>query len=289
MTEEAMPLVCSYGCRFHCIFCGADHHNFRFLKPESFVDRIEMVQKKYGTKYIAIRDSFWPPSHDWLEGFFNEIERRNLKFEFQFLSKAGALNERQLRKLFEIGARVTMYGVEAGDPAILKTVKKGITIDMARKNGRLLHDAGIYAVTFFIFGFKGENRQTIQASINLAAELNPGVSYFTPLAPLPGTEVYDQTPESDRDWWMREGTRPSLCELSPEELDRLSKEAFIRYPLRWSYLKQNVFFGNLPHEYRRIAWRFFTVQLRKYIPGILERYAFFRLIIHGIKSAMKRG
>ena len=145
---------------------------------------------------------------------------------------------------------------------------------------------GIFSIAFFIFGNKGENRGTIQASIDFARELNASVTFFHVLYPLPGAEAFESVPDDQKDWWMG-GSLPSICDLTADEFDKLSKDSFIRYPLRWAYLSQHVFGGNLERDFRNIARRIFIINLRKYILGMAERFAPLRALIKGLKAILK--
>jgi len=285
--RSAFPLVCSYGCYFHCTFCSVEHGNYRCLRPEKVVERMHRAQRKFGVEYFAIRDSFWPPLPEWLDRFCNEIERRRMKVKFHFQTRAGALRQEHFERLKKIGAQAIAIGVEAGDPEILKSIKKGITVDMARKTVAALNDAGIFSIAFFIFGNKGEHHRTVQASIDLAEEMNPSIVFYHVLHPLPGAEAFDSLPESQREWWMS-GKLPSICELTVRDLDRLAHEAFIRYPLRWDYLKRHVLGGRLSPEFRRIARHIYLLHLRKYVLGTAERFQPVRGAIGTVKSALGR-
>ena len=170
--NSAFAILCSYGCPFSCTFCSVDHGHYRYLDPVRVVDRIEWAQKRFGAEYFGIRDSLWPPNAEWLDKFCDEIERRGLKIQFHFLTRVGYLNEKQLVRLKRIGARAIAMGVEAGDPQILKSIRKGITYEKVRKSFALMHKVGIFSIAFFMFGNQGEDRSTVQASIDMAHELN---------------------------------------------------------------------------------------------------------------------
>ncbi|MCX6647249.1 MAG: radical SAM protein [bacterium] len=282
--RSGFPLVCSYGCYFHCTFCGAEHGHYRFINPEKVVDRIERAKQKYGIDYFAMRDSFWPPSIKWMEEFCDILEKRDLEIEFQFLTRVRTLTRSHLLRLKKLGVRTMMLGVEAGDPEILKAIKKQITIEQARESFDILNEIGIYTVSFFMVGNQGENLETVKTSIKVANELNASIAYFSHLAPFPGSEVYDLVKDEDKEWWRVGAARPSVCDLTSEELDHLATEAFLRYPLRWRWFRQHVLFGHLPAAYRKVAWKYYRVHLRKYLLGIAERVPFFRGLIKMVKK-----
>ncbi|MCX6646693.1 MAG: radical SAM protein [bacterium] len=286
--RSAFPIVGSYGCKFFCTFCAADHGNYRYMKPERIVNQLQHAQEKYGVEYFAIRDSLWPPSSEGLDDFCDLVESRDLKIHFHFETRAGLLSEEQWARLKKIGAQAVAVGVESGDQDMLKRIKKGITLDMVRETFKHLHKVGIFAAAFFMLGNQGETRESIRKSVRFATEINPALVSLATFRPLPGTEAYEYVKKEDRDWWMR-GQYPSICELTIEELNRLREGMHICYPLRWRYLMQNVFGGNLPPEFRSVCLRSYKVHLRKYLVGIAERSTIFRPLIHNLKKATGKG
>ena len=286
--RSAYPLVCSYGCYFHCTFCSVEHGNYRNLTPVRVADRMERAVRKYGVEYFAIRDSFWPPTREWLDKFCDEIEKRKMNVKFHFQTRAGTLTEKHNLRLKKLGAQAIAIGVEAGNPEILKAIRKGISIRQARETVESLNSAGIFSIAFFIFGNQGENLSTIQESIDLSLELNASVSFYHVLYPLPGAVAYDFVPRPDKEWWMGKAPLPSICEVPVQQLERLATEAFIKYPLRWEWLKQHVLSGRMSAEFRSIARRIYFVHLRKYLLGTAERFGPFRGAIRGVKSAVRR-
>ncbi len=285
--SQTFPIVCSYGCYFHCTFCSVPHGHYRALDPARVVDRMERAHKQFGVDYFAIRDSFWPPKREWLDHFCDEVENRGLKIKFHLQTRAGMCTEEQFVRLRKLGAQAIAIGVEAGDPEILKSIKKGITLEMARKTMAQMNRAGVFSIAFFIFGNLGETRRTIQASIDFSRELNASLAFYHVLYPLPGAEAFQSVPDDLKDWWMGK-PMPSICELDVPELEKLIKEAFLKYPLRWAYLRQHVLAGKLPAEFRSVARRLFLLHLRGYFLGLAERITPVRKMIRGMKRSMGR-
>jgi anaerobic magnesium-protoporphyrin IX monomethyl ester cyclase len=284
--SAAFPIVCSYGCRYYCTFCAADHGNYRYMPPHRIVNQIQNAQELYGVEYFAFRDSFWPPSGDWLDEFCDLVERRGLKFSFHFETRAGTLNLEQLQRLKRIGVQAIAVGVESGDPAMLKSIKKAITPDLARQTFRNLHLAAIPSIAFFMFGNQGETHETAEKSIEFMYELNPTLVSISTFRPLPGTEAFRYVSYEDRNWWMY-GEYPSICDLPTAELHKIRQEADITYPLRLAYPTQHVYNARLPVEVRELTWNYFKIHLRKYLLGISEQYPLLRGLIHRLKKTLK--
>jgi anaerobic magnesium-protoporphyrin IX monomethyl ester cyclase len=89
------------------------------------------------------------------------------------------------------GCSAVSFGVESGNPQILKTIKKGITREQVVAAVNMCRHAGITPFASFILGLPGETPQTIQETLDFGAQLkNLGLAFgFHLLAPFPGTEI----------------------------------------------------------------------------------------------------
>jgi hopanoid biosynthesis associated radical SAM protein HpnJ len=90
------------------------------------------------------------------------------------------------------GLRLLLVGYESGSQAILNNVRKGIRLDRAREFTRHARALGITIHGTFILGLPGETRETIEATIRFAQEIDPHTLQVSLAAPYPGTELYRQ-------------------------------------------------------------------------------------------------
>jgi len=118
-------------------------------------------------------------------------------------------------------------------------VKKGIRLEQVRKSVRMLRDAKIEAVGFFIVGFPNESRKEIGQTIDFALSLPITGGSFTILLPMPGTEIYDEVFGKRERLSIEELSsmtfakyENNLSQLSSKELHRVQKIASLRLHLR---------------------------------------------------------
>ncbi len=96
-----------------------------------------------------------------------------------------------LKAMADGGARLLIVGFESGDPQILKNIKKGATVEMARTFAKNCKKVGIKVHGDFIIGLPGETRQTIERTIEFAKELDCETIQVSLAHAYPGTELYN--------------------------------------------------------------------------------------------------
>jgi len=96
-----------------------------------------------------------------------------------------------LKAMADGGARLLIVGYESGDPQILKNIKKGATVEMARAFAKNCKKVGIRVHGDFIIGLPGETKETIQRTIDFAKELDPETIQVSLAHAMPGTELYN--------------------------------------------------------------------------------------------------
>jgi hopanoid biosynthesis associated radical SAM protein HpnJ len=95
-----------------------------------------------------------------------------------------------LKAMAEGGARLMIVGFESGDPQILKNVKKGATIEMARTFMKNCKKVGLRVHGDFIIGLPGETKETINHTIEFAKELDCETIQVSLAHAMPGTELH---------------------------------------------------------------------------------------------------
>jgi anaerobic magnesium-protoporphyrin IX monomethyl ester cyclase len=122
------------------------------------------------------------------------------------------------------------FGVETGNPEMLKLIRKGITLDQVRHAVSLCREAGILAHTSFIVGLPGETKETLKETGEFAASLGSLYGYHF-LAPFPGTTVREEVEKYDleilTDDWTRYDANSAIVRttaLEPEEMERFVGE-----------------------------------------------------------------
>ena len=136
----------------------------------------------------------------------NEIIKRKVKIFWQTPQRVNLVNPELLKLMAKAGCHILRFGVEQGDPEMMQLVEKRITVDQVRKSFQEANDAGIKTFAYFIIGYIGETERTMQATIDLAKDLNPTYVMFTKAVPLPRTPLMTQSVSEglvDPEYWRK--------------------------------------------------------------------------------------
>ena len=191
-------VITSRGCPFSCIFCSGSRMfgaKVRFRNPGLVVDEIEQIQLDFGPTRINIVDDTFTLDHRHAQAVCEEMLRRNLKVKWSAFARVDRVSKDLVQTMKRAGCEWMLFGVESADEGILKTIRKGTTLDEVRRGVQTASEAGIGVFNSFILGLPGENRDTVHKSMTLADELyhRYGAKYgFHMLCPLPGTELYER-------------------------------------------------------------------------------------------------
>jgi len=132
-----------------------------------------------------------------------------------------------LKAMREAGCRLLIVGFESGAPAILKNIKKGITVEQAQTFMKHCKGLGFKVHGDFQMGLPGETRKTIERTIRFAMELDPETIQVSMSHPYPGTKFYQYLQE--RGYFISpEMTDEQGHQLPNFEYPGLSKEEILK-------------------------------------------------------------
>ena len=192
-----ISITTSRGCPFKCIFCVGRkmvgtkvryHSADRVANELAYLADLKFHQ-------INIADDLFTASQNHCLTVCEEILQRNLKINWTSFARVDTISVKLLSRMKAAGCTAVSFGIESANPTILKTIKKGITVEQIRNAIRICRRVGISPYASFILGLPGETPQTIKETKAFAANLQQeGLAYgFHILAPFPGTEVREQS------------------------------------------------------------------------------------------------
>ncbi|MCK9264899.1 MAG: radical SAM protein, partial [Deltaproteobacteria bacterium] len=192
------------------------------------VDEIEQILA-LGFTRINIADDLFTASKQRVNALCEEILERDVRFTWSAFARVNTVDREILAVMRKAGCDAISFGIESGNPEMLKRVRKGITVEQAREATRICKEAGITTHASFMVGLPGESPETLGDTARLAQELDIYYGYHM-LAPFPGTTVRDEIEQYDleiltNDWSLYDANHPVVrtSKVGPADMD-----AFVR-------------------------------------------------------------
>lgn len=271
-----VSIITSRGCPNQCIFClgrrmvGAKP---RFRDVRRVVDEIEHILS-YGFSRLNIADDLFTASRRRVKALCTEILDRGVRFDWSAFARVNTVDRDILETMRAAGCDSISFGIESADPEILRRVRKGITLDQARRAVAWSKAAGLRTHVSFMVGLPGESPETLDATQRFAEELDVAYGYHF-LSPFPGTTVrenihdYDLTILTD-DWRLYDANQAIVrtAHLTPQQMDAFVADVYRRHEQKDEDIETRYRQGNCtPEEHFLIEGRYRMNLIYKLLSG----------------------
>ena len=177
--ETIVPFATSWGCYWgRCRFCpeadGAS--TFTTIDPREVPARIAQVAQKSNSHWIHIMDNAIPPP------VLLELSRSKLGVRWFGFSRMEPLlgKPKVARGLYESGCRMLKLGLESGSMRVLRILRKGTRVDVAKRVLFGLHEAGIATYVYVLLGTPGETIEDARKTVEFLLENHESVDFIHP-------------------------------------------------------------------------------------------------------------
>ncbi|HEV2396843.1 MAG TPA: hopanoid biosynthesis associated radical SAM protein HpnJ [Candidatus Sulfotelmatobacter sp.] len=189
----------SRGCPAQCTFClwpqAHSGHRWRLRSGADIANEVSWTLQNFPElKEIFFDDD----TFDYKKERTLEVCKHLAPLNFTWSCTSRVTTDRDtLKAMKDAGCRLMIVGYESGDEQILKNIKKGATVDMARRFTKNAHDLGLTIHGAFVVGLPGETRESIRKTIDYAKELDVETIQVSLAHPYPGTEFYDYVKQNN--------------------------------------------------------------------------------------------
>lgn len=225
----------SRGCPFQCVFCSQHTMYGRRVRWHS-IDRVmaelQVIVRDLGIRHIIFMDETLTLDKPRLFKLCQAIRDAQLEITWEGWTHASTIDEEILRAMKSAGLIRLSFGIESGDPEILKRIKKGVTLEQIREAYRIAARVGIETRGSAMLGHPCETRKSAWRTIRFCRSIKECQQVFLNVAcPYPGTELYDCASQgkdgmkllsTDYSRYKRYGDPViSVNDLGPKDLKRL--------------------------------------------------------------------
>ena len=196
--ERFFALQSNRGCRGSCVFCSVRSFHGKGVVRRSVSDVVDEIRFLHEVKGVNILD--------WLDDdlfydrgetieLFNEIARNfgnSVKWITSNAVIIAAMDEELLDAAVESGCIHLGFGLETGNAARLKAIRKPATLEKTRQIYALIKKKypDLYLMANFMIGFPNETLSELFETYQFALELENDWSRISITQPLKGTLMY---------------------------------------------------------------------------------------------------
>ena len=203
--KRQLDFISSQGCNFRCAFCSDPfvyQRKWVGIEPASMVERLHALWQRYRFDDLNFQDETFFTKRERIRAMAQGIVDARIKFTWAATMRADQgvrLPDDVWSLCRESGLRRLLVGVESGDPAMLKRIKKDVTLDEVFHTAERMRELGIAGIFPFIVGFPDESDASVDATIACAKRLRAmSPSFETPIfyfKPYPGSAIVAEAVE----------------------------------------------------------------------------------------------
>jgi hopanoid biosynthesis associated radical SAM protein HpnJ len=243
LKHPYVSLYTGRGCKSRCTFClwpqTVGGHRYRVRSVAHVIEEIRQAKAAFPqVKEFFFDDDTFTDNLPRAEAIARELGKLGVTWSCN--AKAN-VPRATLEVLRGNGLRLLLVGYETGNQQILYNIKKGMRIDVARRFTKDCHALGITIHGTFILGLPGESKETIEETIQFAADINPHTIQVSLAAPYPGTELYRQAVENG---W-----------LDADHAELIDDNGVQIAPLHYEHLTHTEIFDSVETFYKRFYFR----------------------------------
>ncbi len=214
-------------CPFHCTFCfHPTGEKYRQRSLDNIFKEIDHQVKHYGVTCIGLTSELFSTNKQRVVDFCRRIKKYEIPWSCCL--RVGDVDADMLEMMKTSNCVNVVLGLESADNEILKSMRKGTTVQQIERALELTYAAGLMVEGGFIFGDVNENRDTALNTLrfwekhNQKHYLNISMIYV-----FPGSQLYQHACDSgiisNREQYLQDGCPLiNVSQMSPAEFTELT-------------------------------------------------------------------
>lgn len=260
--RRTADVIAGRGCPYVCRFCSKTFSGCRLRGIDAISSEVDLLQERWRISHLQFNDELIVTSKKRILALCERLKGRGLTWSCQ--GRIDQVDREILEAMKEAGCVDIGYGVESASQSILDAMDKRIDASAIVPVIRMTREIGINPIVQYMYGYPGENDETIAETERFFAAIDhPYVGFTT--TPIPGSPLYEEVCTKgligdEHDFLMRldsgynmQGALLNLTEMTDKEF--LAKKRRLAFRVNHNYLKKR------------------PLQYAKKVPGALRRRA----------------
>lgn len=172
---KVYPLETQRGCVYRCKFCtypiyspgNSDGTGLRLWPTERVIDEIRRNHERFGILNYRMTDATFTFPVKRAQELCRAMIKTRLPLRWSCYGRVDNMTPELASLMAEAGCRWVFFGVETGDAAMLKRMRKDFTLSDVVDGVRHTQQAKILALGAFLIGFPGETEESVANTENL--------------------------------------------------------------------------------------------------------------------------
>jgi radical SAM superfamily enzyme YgiQ (UPF0313 family) len=198
-------LYTTLGCPYHCSFCciqapfrqgeraagyRASTNSYRYWSPSQVLEQIDLLVHRYGVRNFKFADEMFVLNRKHVLEICHGIIARKYDLNIWAYARVDTIKADMLGPLRDAGFTWLALGIEAGAERVRANVDKRFDQQEVFEVVQRIRAAGINTIGNYIFGLPEDDMDTMQATLDLAVELNCEFANFYSTMAYPGSPLY---------------------------------------------------------------------------------------------------
>jgi anaerobic magnesium-protoporphyrin IX monomethyl ester cyclase len=222
--EQSTVISTSRGCPCACTFCASPKiwgRKIIYRSAKSVIAEMREVIERHGVRQFRFSDDNLTCDQVKLAELCGFLQGQEVAWRASIRVLPNRIEMFKMMKA--AGCAEVCFGIESGDPDVLKALKKGASVEDNRRAMKNAKEAGLDVRVLFMIGTPGQTSKTVRRNIDFFEQTKDSYDSIalTNFTPLPGCAIADD-PEGNgvrkHDVWdLRDF---NLCLWGPEGMNR---------------------------------------------------------------------
>ncbi|MFH0855136.1 MAG: radical SAM protein [Candidatus Omnitrophota bacterium] len=225
--QNTVFMLASRSCPYNCTFCfHTTGRKYRQRSLDSFFEELDYMVSKYNIEFVCLADELFARNIKRVREFCERIKKYDIRWWAQF--RVDDITPELLNILKDGRCEVMSFGLESADNRVLKSMRKGTTVEQIERTLKLVYDSGISFEGAFIFGDIAETPETAANTLDWWRRHSEYRITLNLITVYPGSYLYKYACQNkiikDRARFLKEGCpQINVSKLTDQELSGLIK------------------------------------------------------------------
>jgi len=172
--EIWLPFQTRRGCSMNCSYCSTALIEGKVMRKRDPSHVVKMLSQyvESGFDHFFFVDNIFNLPLSYAKSFCDRIIEQGLNMTWRCILYPWKADEELVEKMAVAGCTEVSLGFESGSPQILQNMNKRFSPEEVRKISEYLKKFNIKRMGFLLLGGPGENKKTVQESLEYADSLD---------------------------------------------------------------------------------------------------------------------